>query len=315
MILLGDPADPSCITRTASTPSRFLVSPSDRSSSSSSHLHPAAGRLKTRGFTPSLPRVPPRAASRTGAAAGDACASSQITRAPSSWMGKPSRAARVRQCLFTWLANNALHLTVADGRAAARPSLWRPQVNANTLGGQGAMNPGYVRLATPLERAVARMRRWIALPELAAPRRVPISKAVSLACDGAHWRGEALTFYEVRGWSVFEDLSGVLVARSTDEWLRLAERTPLVFASYNDAIPYGELVIVEDGELVRELRDEPAKPAWSKNIGRLPEESDKPYDDWTDVGYFVDSDVFLAEQPQELDLWIFQARRGPSAQR
>ncbi len=31
------------------------------------------------------------------------------------------------------LANNALHLTVADGRAAARPSLWRPQVNANTL--------------------------------------------------------------------------------------------------------------------------------------------------------------------------------------
>lgn len=95
---------------------------------------------------------------------------------------------------------------------------------------------------------------------------------------------------------------------STVDWLRLAKKDALVFASYNDAIPMGELVVVERGELVRELRDDPARPDWFKNVGRLPEEGDAPWSGWSEVAGFVDGDDVFGAQPDEVDLWIFEGR-------
>jgi hypothetical protein len=122
------------------------------------------------------------------------------------------------------------------------------------------------------------------------------------------WRGEALTFFEGDGWTLFEGLSGVFGDRATDDWIRLAGSNRLVFASYNDALPYGELIVIEDGRLVRELRDDPAQPSWFRNFGQLPAETDAVYTSWVDIEAFVDSDSIYERQPNDVSLWLFEAR-------
>ena len=52
---------------------------------------------------------------------------------------------------------------------------------------------------------------------------------------------------------MFEELSGGLETRSAEEWLKLADGGDLVYAGYNDAIGYGELVCVTGGKLVRQF--------------------------------------------------------------
>lgn len=168
------------------------------------------------------------------------------------------------------------------------------------------MNPGYVRLAVPMDEALERFAEWMGRAEVEPARKVRALDAVDEACCDGEWRGKTVVVYEQPGWTVFEDKSGVLGDLPVEAWLRLAQSDELVFASYNDAIPYGELVVIAGGSVARELRDDPAEPAWHRNTGVLPgQEDDKAFDDWTGVAFFVDSDE-IAESPREVLLWIFQ---------
>ena len=119
------------------------------------------------------------------------------------------------------------------------------------------MNPSYVRLRVVQEAAMPRFSRWLALPELEPPSIVPMSDAVDKATDEDRWRGAAFFVYENEGWTIFEDLTGHLGTKSSEEWVALAGWDVLVFAGYNEAVPYAQLVEVMDGRIVREfLADE-----------------------------------------------------------
>ena len=151
------------------------------------------------------------------------------------------------------------------------------------------MNPSYLRIHLPLDEAMARYGRWIGTPEVEPPRLVGDREAIGLALEGEDWRGLAVYIYPAGTWTVFEEVSGGLAARSMKEWLKLADGGDLLYVGYNDAIGYGELVCVTGGQLVRQFLQDEQDPSEDTNVGKLPSEDKEPIADWTDVAAWVES--------------------------
>lgn len=138
--------------------------------------------------------------------------------------------------------------------------------------------------------------------ELTPPRLVRAAEAVDLACDErGQWRGAALLAFEHDGWSVFEDLSGSLGGTPADAWLKVAEGGSLVFAGYNDTVPYGELVVIEAGAVRRAFLEDRQDPTHDLDAGEDPR-----LGSWIDVASRVDEDPFLAAQPEQAWLWLLE---------
>src|SRR5258708_23947189 len=96
-----------------------------------------------------------------------------------------------------------------------------------------------------------RLAVWIGRRELFRREGVNAGDAVTLACDShGVWKGSALFAYQAPGWAVFEDLSGHLGSIPPPRWLDLAGSDSPIFAGYNDAIHYGELLVAEGGRVV-----------------------------------------------------------------
>ena len=152
--------------------------------------------------------------------------------------------------------------------------------------------------------AMARFAKWLGyLPELAPPREVSLADSVDLACDDDdQWLGAALYIYENDGWTVFEDLSGHRGSIPADSWLSFAESDDFVFAGYNDAIEYGELIVIENGTVVREFLFDADDPDANVNRGVLAGNLIEPLKTWIEVAHFVDDDD-LAFSEKGL-LWI-----------
>lgn len=180
------------------------------------------------------------------------------------------------------------------------------------------MNPSYLRMRRPLEDAMARYNAWIGGRALAAFPEVTDTEAIDLALENPvtpthialaslpwNWRGLAVLVYAVGPWTVFQEISGGLGGRPTEDWLQLADGGDLVFAGYNDAIGYGELVQIEHGQLVRHFRHDDQDPSAYADVGRLPEEVKENFSDWTDVAKWVDVDDERYARYRGL-LWIHQ---------
>ena len=169
----------------------------------------------------------------------------------------------------------------------------------------------YVRLPLPLPIALRRFGEWIALPELEPPRQVRSRDAFDLACTGDEWRGVAVFAHEANGWTVFDDYTGYLGALPAERWISLAGTDELVFAGYNDAIPYGQLIVVREGRIVRQFLHDLQDPSQNVNHGRLDLERSKLIDDWVDAAWFVDSDELSDEAADEGTLLLYRADESP----
>lgn len=153
------------------------------------------------------------------------------------------------------------------------------------------MNPSYFRICISQAEAMRRFSAWIGKAELELPREVDLMDAVTLACDeNGQWRGSALYLYQKRDWTVFEDLSGHFCAIGANEWLSFAQSNDFVFAGYNDAIGYGELIIIENGRIVREFLQDLENPDLNVDVGAMAFESGPA--SWITVAGFVDDDEF-----------------------
>lgn len=149
----------------------------------------------------------------------------------------------------------------------------------------------YFRIRLPLSDAMERFRSWCGQPELEPPKLVALSDAVRAACDeNGHWRGAALYVYENTGWTVFEDLSGQAGGSPADSWLSFAESDDFVLAGYNSAILCGELIVIENGVVVREFGYDCDNPEFNVNRGELTGSSIEPLESWVEVAEFVDGD-------------------------
>ena len=166
----------------------------------------------------------------------------------------------------------------------------------------------YVRIRCPLEEAMARYGRWIGKPELQPPRLVRERDSINLALASPdEWLGLAVFIYGFGPWTVIEELSGGLAARSAESWLELAQGGDLVYAACNDAIAYAELVVVEKGRLVRHFLQDEQDASADVDVGRLPQEAKEPIKDWIGATQWVEEDEQELERPEEGWLWIHQA--------
>jgi len=165
------------------------------------------------------------------------------------------------------------------------------------------MNPSYCRIRAPQSNALERFAAWNQLPEVGPLIPAADSEAVRLACDErGTWRGHAVLVSEVAGWTLFQDLSGVLGGVPAYKWLEFAGPDELVMAGYNDAIPYGELVAIKGGRVIREFSDEPGSPETNVNLGMIESDSE-PFEHWFDVAGFVDADELGFSEAGLLWVW------------
>ena len=167
----------------------------------------------------------------------------------------------------------------------------------------------YIRIRCSVEEALARYGRWIEQPALGPPRLIPERDSIDLALDegGEEWLGLAVFFYELDGWAIVEEISGGLGPRPAEKWLALAEGGDLIYAAGNDTVPYGQLIVIEQGRLVRNILKDEADPSDDVDVGRLPEESARPFKNWTDVMMWVETDEEKLIRPKEGWLWIHRA--------
>jgi hypothetical protein len=167
------------------------------------------------------------------------------------------------------------------------------------------MCPSYLRIRLPVTDALPRFSDWIGLQELAPPKNVKSSKSVDEACKNGAWRSVVAVYvYESDAWTVFDDLTGHLASFSVDRWRELAGHDELVFAGYNDSVPYGQLIVVQAGRVVREFLDDRQDTRQNVNRGRLAFEESLPINDWIAAASFVDEDE-VAHSPDEGLLWLF----------
>ena len=95
--------------------------------------------------------------------------------------------------------------------------------------------------------------------------------------------------------------------RPVESWLQLAEGGDLVYAGYNDTVPYAQLIVVERGRLVREFLQDEQDPSQDVNVGRLPEEAKERLETWIDGARWVEEDELELTRPEEGWLWIHRA--------
>jgi hypothetical protein len=167
----------------------------------------------------------------------------------------------------------------------------------------------YIRIRCSVEEAMARYGRWIGRPALGVPQLIPEDDRIDLALDegSQQWLGLAVFVYESEGWAVIEEVSGGLGLEPPEKWLALAEDGDLIYAAANDAVPYAQIIAIVKGRLVRNIVKDDSDPSGDLDVGRLPEESTRPFKNWIDVMAWVEADEEKLFRPKKGWLWIHHA--------
>jgi len=151
---------------------------------------------------------------------------------------------------------------------------------------------------------MGRYGRWIGSPEAGPPRLVQEREAIDLALADGEWIGLAVFIYASESWTVIDELSAGLAIRPVESWLQLAQEGDLVYAGYNDAVPYAQLIMIEQGRLIRQYLQDEQDSSEDIDVGRLPEEANEPFADWTAVMAWVEADEEKLVPPERGWLWI-----------
>lgn len=152
------------------------------------------------------------------------------------------------------------------------------------------MNPSYFRVELGKRTATNRLLTYLNLSEIQEPVKTDVMEAIDKVVEDGIWKEIPLYFYENQSWTVFEDLSGWFSGLSYKDWLKFAEEDEFVLAGYNDAISYGQLIVIKNGKLIRDFLYDEQQPQDNVNFGKLEYETDSPINTWIDVASFVDED-------------------------
>ena len=82
--------------------------------------------------------------------------------------------------------------------------------------------------------------------------------------------GSRCLCYELEGWAVIEEVSGGLGQEPPEKWLALAEGGDLIYVAANDAVPYAQIIAIENGRLVRNILKDESTASDDVDVGRLP---------------------------------------------
>lgn len=148
------------------------------------------------------------------------------------------------------------------------------------------MNPSYFKINLSMKEAIDRLNRFVGN---AYKEKIETNSkdCVNICLDQTgQWKGRCLYAFEKDNWSIFEDLSGSFSGIPAKDWLNFAKGKEVLFAGYNDAIRYGEFIVVKNGKVEKEffeVNDEPQKRC-NKGQWKIPINS------WIDIADFMDRD-------------------------
>ena len=148
------------------------------------------------------------------------------------------------------------------------------------------MNPSYFRIRQNLDKAVERLCNWNG-SVFKERIETDYSRAVDVSLnEKGQWKGGCLYAYENEGWTVFEDLSGGYSFIEPKQWKEFAGNDELVFAAYNDAMLYAEMIVIEHSTLTKHFVECADIPEENVNEG----DGVPGIETWIDVASFVDAD-------------------------
>lgn len=151
------------------------------------------------------------------------------------------------------------------------------------------MNPSYFRVKMGLKEAVQRLCDWNG-GQYKECIEADYLDAVQVSLDeNGQWKGSCLYVYEKEGWTVFEDLSGGYSFIEIESWKQFAKDNELVYASYNDAVLYAELIMIVNGIVTKYFIENFDMPEDNVNEGN----GIADLKSWIDVARFVDHDELL----------------------
>ena len=148
------------------------------------------------------------------------------------------------------------------------------------------MNPSYFRIKLNKDEAIQRLCDWNGR-KYKERIETKYSKAVDVSLDESRqWKGSCLYVYESEEWTVFEDLSGGYSFIDIENWKKFAKENELVFAAYNDAILYAEMIMIVDGIVTKYFIEDFDMPEENVNEG----DGIAEINNWIDVAKYVDED-------------------------
>ena len=148
------------------------------------------------------------------------------------------------------------------------------------------MNPSYFRIKSSMEEAVKRLCLWNGT-DCKERIETEYSRAVAVSLnENGGWKGTCLYVYENDGWTVFEDLSGGYSFLEPEQWKKFAGTDELIYAGYNDAVIYAEMIIIQNGSVSKYFMECDDAPEYNVNEG----DGIADIENWISVASFIDHD-------------------------
>lgn len=167
------------------------------------------------------------------------------------------------------------------------------------------MNPSYARIKQNKDEFVPRFLEWIKLKKISHLPGVDTSESIDLSIDDdENWIGVSVLIFENGAWTVIQDLTGFLATKSPEDWRILSKGADLIFAGYNDSVPYGQFLEIKNGEICRDFLQDLQDPSENRDTGKSKLKNIR-IESWIDVAGFVDEDE-IAVEPDVADLYIFE---------
>jgi len=95
------------------------------------------------------------------------------------------------------------------------------------------------------------------------------------------------------GWTYFVDLEGEAFFGLTNEsWMELAMDHSVTYAYYDEDFN-AELLVIENGKLIREFSLYEDEPDANVNFGTFEYEKNSPIEDWHDIATFLETELTI----------------------
>ncbi|PAD69184.1 hypothetical protein CHH83_10165 [Bacillus sp. 7586-K] len=92
-------------------------------------------------------------------------------------------------------------------------------------------------------------------------------------------------------WTYFVDLEGeAFFGLSSESWLTLSKNQSVTYAYYDEDLN-AELIVIENGRLIREFSLYEDEPDANVNVGKFDFEKKSPIKDWNDVATFLEMEL------------------------
>ena len=130
--------------------------------------------------------------------------------------------------------------------------------------------------------------------KLISRQSISANYSVESACIGQEWCGHCIFVAKIRGNTIVDNVSGCLGILTKENWLSVAGGQGLLFQEYNDAIGYGQIIDISNGNI--------DKYCIFDDQDSISESNDPNITSWVDISSIIDEDddIYIDDEVGEL---------------